>query len=129
MNNCTEINPVDKIDKLDINIIINFLNKCGIICSTVDDISCNIISREKLLDNALYDKVKVEISTLKPFLSSTTFTSMQKTAEVNQKWPLINLIRQILRKYNYQLVPKRVCDGYTKDGIKKYKRFFEVKKN
>ena len=45
-----------------------------------------------------------------------------------QRWPLINLIRQILRKYNYQLVPKRVCDGYTKDGIKKYKRFFEVKK-
>ena len=27
-----------------------------------------------------------------------------------------------------EIEPKRVCDGYTKDGIKKYKRFFEIKK-
>jgi len=60
-------------------------------------------------------------------LSSSVYTSMQKDADKHQKWPLINLIRQILRKYNYQFLPKRVCDGYTKDGIKKYKRFFEVK--
>ena len=53
---------------------------------------------------------------------------MQKTAIASQKWPLINLIRQILHKYNYHLEPKRLCDGYTKDGKKKYKRFFQVKK-
>ena len=61
-------------------------------------------------------------------MSSTSFTAVQKNADKSQRWPLINLIRQILRKYDYLLVPKRICDGYTKDGIKKYKRFFEIKK-
>jgi hypothetical protein len=107
--------------------ILYFLNSCGIICSTVDEINDVIIPREKLLNDELYNKLKVDIPKLKPILSSTVFTSVQKNASSTQKWPLINLIRQILRKYNYELVPKRVCDGYTKDGIKKYKRFFEVK--
>ena len=80
-----------------------------------------------LLSDSIYDKIKKDIPKLKRILNSSTFTSVHKDADKNQKWPLINLIRQILKKYNYEFVPKRVCDGYTKDGIKKYKRFFEVK--
>ena len=32
---------------------------------------------------------------------------LQKNADINQQWPLINLITQILRKYNYQLIQKQ----------------------
>lgn len=55
-------------------------------------------------------------------------TCLQKTANINQKWPLLNLIRQILHKNGYEMVPIRKCDGYTLDKIKKYKRFFNCKK-
>jgi hypothetical protein len=55
-------------------------------------------------------------------------TSLQQNAEKNQKWPLINIVRQILNKYNYKMIPIRKCDGYTLDGIKKYKRFFQIEK-
>ena len=104
-----------------------FLNSCGITTTSLENIE-GIIPRENLLSDILYEKLKPDISKLKPILSSTQYTSMQKDdADKSQRWPLINLIRQILRKYNYQLVPKRVCDGYTKDGMKKYKRFFEIK--
>jgi hypothetical protein len=108
-------------------IALHFLNACGLVCEDIKDLDGIIVSRETLLSDALYDKLKKDIPKLKSVLSSTTYTSMQKDADKSQKWPLINLIRQILRKYDYQLNPKRVCDGYTKDGIKKYKRFFEVK--
>lgn len=107
--------------------ILYFLNTCGIICSTIDEINGIIIPREILLNNEIYNKLKDDIPKLKTLLSSTTFTSVQKNASSIQKWPLINLVRQILRKYNYELIPKRICDGYTKDGIKKYKRLFEIK--
>ena len=53
-------------------------------------------------------------------------TSLQKKAETNQKWPLLNLIRQILLVYKYHLTPIRKCDGYSADGVKKYKRFFKI---
>ncbi len=114
-------------EKKENDIILYFFNSCGITCSNINDINGIIIPREKLLSDELYNKLKVDIPKLKSILSSTVFTSVQKNASSTQRWPLINLIRQILRKYNYELVPKRVCDGYTKDGIKKYKRFFEIK--
>ena len=56
-------------------------------------------------------------------------TSLQTNAASSQKWPLLNLVRQILRSSGYQVTPKRLCDGYTKDGKKKYKRIFIINKN
>mgnify|MGYP001478297385 CR=1 FL=1 len=35
--------------------------------------------------------------------------------------------RQVLLSSGYNLKPKRLSDGYTKDGKKKYKRFFLIK--
>lgn len=87
-----------------------------------------LIPREILLDDAMYDKIKMNIPLLKQFFSSSTMTSLQSDADTHQKWPLLNLIRQLLRAYNYKLVPKRICDGRTNDGKKKYKRMFIVEK-
>ena len=94
----------------------------------MNDLDGITIFREILLNNSTYDKLKNDIPKLKYILSSTSFTSVHKNADASQKWPLINLIRQLLRKYNYNLIPKRVCDGYTKAGIKKYKRLFIIRK-
>ena len=109
-------------------IVIDFLNTCNISCDNLDMLSGIIIPREQLLNKDLYDKVKVDIPKLKKILPSSIFTSVQKNAQDIQRWPLLNLVRQILRRYKYDLVPKRICDGYTKDGKKKYKRLFEIKK-
>ena len=120
------------VDKLDTDannvLIINFLNKCNIICNDINNLDETIIYRDTLLNHNLYDKIKQDIPSLKNILKSSTNTSVQKNAENNQKWPLINLIRQILKRDNYELKPKRLADGYTKDGQKKYKRLFEIKK-
>lgn len=120
------------VDKLDTDanndLIINFLNKCNIVCNDVNNLDGTIIYRDTLLNPNLYDKIKQDIPSLKNILNSSTYTSVQKNAENNQRWPLINLIRQILKRYNYELKPKRLADGYTKDGQKKYKRLFEIKK-
>ncbi len=55
-------------------------------------------------------------------------TGLQRNADKHQKWPLLNLIRQILNTYNYDMEPIRKSDGYTLEGVKKYKRFFQIKK-
>ena len=88
-----------------------------------------LIERDALLDTKLYKEIKEEIAELKKRLSSSYMTSLQKEAEQRQKWPLLNLVRQILQVYGYKMEPIRKCDGYTKDGIKKFKRFFIIKKN
>ena len=55
-------------------------------------------------------------------------TILQKNADKSQKWPLLNLVRQILNVYHYKMEPIRKADGYTLEGIKKYRRFFQIKK-
>ena len=69
-----------------------------------------------------------DIDEIKKFYSSGALTSLQKNAGTNQKWPLLNLVRQILKTNNYLMHPIRKSNGYTKDGKKKYLRFFLIKK-
>jgi hypothetical protein len=94
-----------------------------------DELDGILIQRELLLNNEKYKIIKNEINGLKKVLSSSSLTALHQTADTSQKWPLLNLVRQILSSYKYNMEPIRKSDGYTKDGIKKYKRFFQIKKN
>jgi hypothetical protein len=102
------------------------LNMVGIYFNSITELDGIVFPREQLLSETKYEVIKQYIPELKKKFSSTFMTSLQKKAETVQKWPLLNLIRQILLVYNYHLTPIRKCDGYTEDGIKKYKRFFKI---
>ena len=109
------------------DIIFLIFKKFGITISKIDDLVGTVIYRETLLNDSIYNDIKEYIPKLKMALKSTFFTSTQKNASLKQNWPLLNLIRQILKIYDLRLEPKRIADGYTKDGVKKYKRLFEIK--
>ena len=111
------------------NIIISFLNKCGIQCKSLVDLNNLTIEREILLNEEIYKLVLNDIEKLKTKFSSSYMTSLQKSASSNQRWPFLNLVRQILKSLGYNLTPKRLCDGYTKEGKKRYKRMFIITKN
>jgi hypothetical protein len=100
------------------------LDTCGLIFSS-DEI---LIERDSLLNHQIYESLKTDIEELKTKLSSSSLTSLHKDAETKQKWPLLNLVRQILNVYKYKMDPIRKADGYTIDGVKKYKRFFIIRK-
>ena len=94
----------------------------------LDELNGIIISREILLSDNKYDELKYLIPVLKKKYSSSFMTSLQKNAEKSQKWPLLNLVRQILHVYGYIMEPVRKADGYTLEEIKKYKRYFLISK-
>jgi hypothetical protein len=92
------------------------------------ELNGQVIPREQLLSDTKYDEIKSQIPGLKKKYSSSFMTSLQKNADINQKWPLLNFVRQILNTYGYTMEPIRKSDGYTLEGIKKYKRYFQIKK-
>jgi len=100
----------------------------GIEFNEIDDLNGLSILREQLLSDNKYDEVKKFLPELKKIYSSSLMTSLQKNADKSQKWPLLNLVRQILTTHNYKMEPIRKSDGYTLEGIKKYKRYFLIKK-
>jgi len=110
------------------NTIKDFLNTCNILVSDLSQLNNMLIPREILLDNNTYIKAKNTIPKLKNIFSSSSLTALQENAYNTQKWPLLNLVRQVLKSYNYALEPKRISNGYSKEGKKRYKRYFIIKK-
>ena len=102
------------------------LNIIGINFDSFSELENFLIPRETLLSDLKYEEIKKLIPELKKKFSSSFMTSLQKNAEKEQKWPLLNLVRQILNVYNYKMEPIRKSDGYTLEGVKKYKRFFQI---
>ena len=109
-----------------ITVIKAFLNKCHITFDEFSQLNDIIIPRNIFLNLDFYERIKPDIFILKQHFSSSSMTSLQHTAPTNQKWPLLNLVRQLLKALNYRLIPIRKSNGYTTDGTKIYKRFFRI---
>jgi len=106
----------------------NFLNNSGINFESLNELDGKIISRELLINPLKYAEMKDEIINLKKNYSSTSLTGLHDCADIKQRWPLLNIVRQLLNVYNMDMEPFRKSDGYEVTGKKKYKRFFIIKK-
>ena len=87
-----------------------------------------IIERDMLISKEKYEKLKPHIVDLKKIFSSKCMTSMHSCAEYNQRWPCLNLVRQVLKRMGYDIVPERRCAGRDEDGKKIFERFFKLHK-
>lgn len=106
------------------------LKDIGFVFEELEELNGLMIERDWLLDIGKYNEIKEQIPKLKNVFSSSTLTSLQNNANKSQKWPLLNLVRQILGVYGYDMEPIRKSDGYTLEGVKKFKRYFFIcKKN
>ena len=109
-------------------LIYKFLHKCDFVFDKIEQLDGMLIPRDMLLDEKKYLDISQNIVELKKIFSSSMLTSLQTNAQKKQKWPLLNLVRQILKSNDYKMEPIRKSNGYTKDGKKRYLRFFLIKK-
>lgn len=110
------------------DVVIEILKKCGLVTESLDDIHGQCLPREIFLSTTKYEEVKEDIKGLKKYLCSSSYTSLHKNADLKQNWPLLNLVRQILKMYNFSMRPYKKSDGYSKDGKKLFRRFFIIEK-
>ena len=85
-----------------------------------------IIDRDMLVSKEKYEALKPHIVELKKIFSRKCMTSMHSCAEYNQRWPCLNLVRQVLKRMGYDIVPERRCAGRDEDGKKIFERFFKL---
>lgn len=107
--------------------ILEFLRTAGLLVqSDISGLAGQVIPRETLVSHEKYVDCQAKLAVLKEWMSSSRLSCLQSTAEANQRWPLLNAVRQLLRLHNFKMTPFRLSDGYAKDGKKKLKRFFLV---
>lgn len=130
-NNVIAQNLSKTIGKPDeITVILKILNLSGFVLENMAILNGLTIPRDLLLNNEKYEIVSdylVKLRKLKKY-SSSTLTSLHDGAMKKQKWPLLNLVRQILKVENYRMVPFRKTAGKDKNGKKKYVRFFLIER-
>jgi hypothetical protein len=107
-------------------VILNFLKECNIIDKSEESLKELYIKREKLIQIDSYENLDSSIVKLKDTFSTSSITSLQESAKDRQKWPLLNLTRQLLKINGYVMKPFRKSAGYTSSGKKKYDRYFFV---
>ena len=111
------------------NILIRMFLLIDISSSTIEDLDGVTISRDILLDIGLYPKLTKFIPQIKDFLKSSYLTSLHNNSVKKQKFPAINLFRQVLRFNNLKMLPFVISQGYEKaTGKKITKRFFKIDK-
>lgn len=107
-------------------LIKDFLSLRGVEILSLENLDGMIIERDSLLSLETYKKCQSKIIELKSIFSSSYHTSMQNGANKKQVWPLLNMLRQVLRSIGYKLEPVRMSAGYNADGKKQYRRIFKV---
>lgn len=85
-----------------------------------------VIERNQLTNNDKMSEFEDIIIELKKIFSSSSLTSLQSTAIQNQKFPIVNLVRQILKNYNYNIIPFKKSNGYDKNNKKQFIRYFRI---
>lgn len=112
----------------EISIILKILNLSGFVLENMTLLNGLSIPRDLLINSGNYEIVSDYLEKLKKLkkYSSSTLTSLHGDAMKKQKWPLLNLVRQILKVENYRMVPFRKTGGKDKNGKKKYIRFFLI---
>ena len=106
----------------------NLFNEIGLPFEEIENLNGLCVLRDIFISETKYNIIKEKIPSLKHYFSSSFMTALQKNAEKKQKWPLLNLIRQILKSLYFKMTPVRVSNGYTKEGKKKYRRLFLIEK-
>lgn len=128
MNNDVQSIKIITIQDKKKDILQNMLSIIGIKYDTIEDIVGVSIERDHLLvDSIVANLMTLQNKFITCGYNSGKLTSLHKNNIFNQKFPGINMVRQILKCNDFKLSPYVVSIGYnTETGRKITKRYFRI---
>lgn len=96
---------------------------------TLADLTNLTFPRETLIQKENKEKLLELIPELKEVYNSSYLTCLHDNSIYKQKFPAVNLVRQVLKCHHLSLTPKIISNGYEKTtGKKKVSRIFKIEK-
>ena len=93
----------------------------------LDDLFSLTISQDKLKDKELINKLYEKIDDLKIFYNSNMLTCLHKNSLHKQKFPALNMLRQICKCNGLKMYPFVISRGYDKvSGRKIMDRYYKI---
>jgi hypothetical protein len=106
--------------------IINFINKSGIYITNINELNGYIVERNILMNHYKIKEMEEEIKYIRDFFRKYNNTSLQIAEK--QRWPLLNLVRQVFKNLGFKMIPFRKSNGYDINKKKKFIRYFRIEK-
>lgn len=101
------------------SVIVELCNEIHISCEQIEDLDQKIIQRDTLLTESVANVILSYKEKIRPFLKSDKYSCLHSNSTSKQKYPSINLLRQILKAVAIHMKPIRFYDGYDKSTGKK----------
>ena len=114
-------------EKLKEELLVKLLNLMKIECNNIKEALGTIIEQTQLKNFELDKTCFCYVNELKKFYKSNMLNCLHKNSLSKQKYPAVNMLRQILKCNNIKLKPFNICNGYNKStGNKIVKRFYKI---
>ena len=108
--------------------VLHLLQAAGVPVTESTALDGMVIDRNTFLRPDRYLDAAKLIPDLKRHFSSTNLTALQSDSPSTQRWPLLNLVRQVLRASGYNMKPSRTSDGYGPGRQKRYRRIYTIQR-
>ncbi len=109
-------------------LLVELFDAIDIKIETREDILNIILRQDTLKDRNLIEELYRKAPNLKSFYNSSKLTCLHKNSLDKQKFPAVNMYRQLLKCNNLRMEPYVVSKGYNKySGKKIVERFYRIK--
>lgn len=124
-----KISGRQKIKETQIKLLIKIFKLLSFHVDTLDDLTNLTFPRETLLQKNNQQKLMDLIPELKLVYNSSYLNCLHDNSIFKQKFPGVNLVRQVLKCHHLSMTPKIISNGYEKaTGKKKVSRIFKIEK-
>tara|TARA_Y100000389_G_C17054425_1_gene314350 strand:+ start:138 stop:503 length:366 start_codon:yes stop_codon:yes gene_type:complete len=109
-------------------LLFKLFNILGYEATNIDELLNITLSQDSLKSKELTEKLYIMIENLKNEYKSQKLTCLHKNSLEKQKFPALNMIRQICKCNSLYVTPFVVCKGYDKaSGRKITERYYSIK--
>ena len=124
-----KISSRQKRKETQIKLLIKIFKLLSFHVDTLEDLTNLTFPRETLLQKDNQKKLMDLIPQLKLVYNSSYLNCLHDNSIFKQKFPGVNLVRQVLKCHHLALTPKIISNGYEKaTGKKKVNRIFKIEK-
>ena len=110
------------------NIIFELFLILGYKIKSIDDLFSLSIPQDKIKEKKIIENMYEKIDELKNKYKSNMLTCLHKNSLEKQKFPALNMIRQICKCNNIKVFPQVISKGYDKSSGKKItERYYQMK--
>ena len=129
INDFSKFSEKEDKKKKQIELMLELFRLIGYHVYEQNDLLDIMIMRDKLLEKTTNKILLDKVPELKKVYNTGYLSCLHDNSIYKQKWPAINLLRQILKCNFYHLTPKILSNGYDKlSGKKQVTRVFVIEK-